>query len=505
MKRLIQPFRGLRGKLTLSYMLTSVLAFLLVEMLVLGGGLLFFTTHIQSILLNNLSTQASQAAPYLAKAARDPEPLATWLQITVGNPGNQNSFQPKTIFLAVTDTRGVIIASVGSRPPAVHTSLVPALSGQDGTQLLAVLNDSKGATSVSSQESTQTLVEIVPIIGKDKHTQGALVMKFVQPDIQVIFSSFFKFVLFSAVAVTALTAIIGAIFGYLIARGLTRRFNRLSAAAERWSRGDFSTPARDTARDELGQMARQLNHMAEELQNLLQTRQQLATLEERNRLARDLHDSVKQQVFAISMQIGAIKHLLRRDTDATETRLHKTEKLVQQAQQELTSLIRELRPVALDGKGLIAALRELIPQWSQQTDIVANLRVEGAQTLPLTVEEALFRVVQEALSNAARHSKATLVQLTLTLADELVTLTIHDNGQGCDPVHLEHRGVGLLSMQERMQALGGDMRLESAPGNGTRVVACCTRLGISSEKPLAETQVEKELSALTIQKSRPQK
>ncbi|MGH2510589.1 MAG: histidine kinase, partial [Ktedonobacteraceae bacterium] len=291
----------------------------------------------------------------------------------------------------------------------------------------------------------------------------------------------FKFVLFSGLLVTILTASIGAVFGYVTARGLTRRLNQLSTAATRWSRGDFSALAQDTSPDELGQMARQLNHMATELQNLLHTRQQLATLEERNRLARDLHDSVKQQVFAISMQIGATKILLRRDTDAAEARLQKAEKLVQQAQQELTSLIRELRPVALDGKGLIAALRELAPQWSQQTDIVANLHVEGAQTLPLTVEEALFRVAQEALSNVARHSQATLVQITLTMTDETVTLMVHDNGQGCDPTHLEHQGVGLLSMQERMKMLGGDMQLASTPGNGTRVSAFCTRLGIAGE------------------------
>ena len=126
-------------------------------------------------------------------------------------------------------------------------------------------------------------------------------------------------------------------------------------------------------------MARQLNRMAEQLRNLLQARQKLATLEERNRLARDLHDSVKQQVFAISMQIGATRVLLKRDVAAAEVRLNEADKLVRQAQQELTSLIRELRPVALEGKGLVTALRELATSWAQQTDIVANLRVEEAE------------------------------------------------------------------------------------------------------------------------------
>src|SRR5205807_4599506 len=130
----------------------------------------------------------------------------------------------------------------------------------------------------------------------------------------------------------------------------TRRLKNLTAAASRWSRGDFSTPAEDTSEDELGQVTQQLNLMAEQVQNLLQARQKLATLEERNRLARDLHDSVKQQVFAVAMQIGATRLLIQRDTAAAEVRLNEAQKLVRQAQQELTSLIRELRPVALEGK-----------------------------------------------------------------------------------------------------------------------------------------------------------
>jgi two-component system, NarL family, sensor histidine kinase LiaS len=160
--------------------------------------------------------------------------------------------------------------------------------------------------------------------------------------------------------------------------------------------------------------------------------------------------------------------------------LNETEKLVHQAQQELTSLIRELRPVALEGKGLVAALRELATEWTQQTTIVANLRVEGTQTLPLTVEEALYRVAQEALANVSRHSMATLVQMILTIIDETVTLSIVDNGQGFDTTHQTYLGVGLLSMQERMKALGGDVQVESTPGKGTRVVAYCNRLGVDT-------------------------
>ena len=96
------------------------------------------------------------------------------------------------------------------------------------------------------------------------------------------------------------------------------------------------------------------------------------------------------------------------------------------------------------------------------------------------MEEALFRVAQEALANVARHSKATLVQMILTITDETVTFSVVDNGQGFDSTSQGDLGVGLLSMQERMKALGGDVQVESTPGKGTCVVAFCNRLGVDT-------------------------
>ncbi len=459
---------------------------MLAVMLIFGGLLLFFGTHISTIILNTLDQQAVQAAPYFAKASTNADLLAAWLQITSANDASQNAdndpFHYSPIFLAATNAQGRVLASAGSRPLPTGSSIQTALTPQNAAQLTTILSDTKSKTGAIGADRGNTLVAIAPVPGKDGHTQGALVMKIVQPNVQVLFSWFFAVVFLTTLATIFLTAISGTFFGYLIARGLARRLKRLSAAADKWSRGDFSALAVDTSQDELGQMVQQFNRMAGQLQNLIETRQQLATLEERNRLARDLHDSIKQQVFAISMQIASTRLLLKRDVAAAEERLQKTEKLVQQAQQELTSLIRELRPVALEGKGLVAALRELVPQWAQQTEIVANLRVEGSQTLPQVVEEALFRVAQEALSNIARHSKAHLVQITLSMSGETVTLAIQDDGQGFDPAHLEHRGVGLHSMQERMKVLGGDLKLESSPGQGALVVAYCTRLGVDKSE-----------------------
>ena len=481
MKRFTRPFRQLQGKLTLSYTLTSVVTFLLVEVIALTVLFGFVSLNASAIVASTLKQQASQTAPYFVHGSPDREELTSWLHIINPRVSNQGPFNENPIFLTVVDTRGQALASIGTRPVPSNTFIQAQLSPQSRANLRAVLSDAKGTKSKISFEADGTLLTIAPIVGQGGNLQGALVMKIAEPDIFHLVSGLLSFIIVVTVTiVTIIAAIAGSAFGYLTARGLTRRLKKLSVAADRWGRGDFSALTYDASEDELGQVARQLNRMAEQLQNLLQARQELATLEERNRLARDLHDSVKQQIFAVSMQIGATKVLLKRDVDAAEVRLNEADKLVRQAQQELTSLIRELRPIALEGKGLVAALRELAAEWTQQTDIVANLRVEGTQKLPLTIEEALFRVAQEALANAARHSKATLVQMVLTTTDDTVTLSVSDNGQGFDMSRQGHLGVGLLSMQERMEALGGDVQVESAPGKGTRVVAYCKRLGVGA-------------------------
>lgn len=486
MKRFTGRFRQLRGKLTLSYTLTSVVTFLLIEVTLITILLVVVSLNISIFVLNNLKQEALQATPYYIHGSPDQEALMTWLHIiepTVSNVGTGNK---RPIFLSVVDTQGISIASIGTESVPLATPVQAELSPQNRVHLTAVLHDGKGRTSTVEQDAGDTLVAIAPIIGQTGNVQGALVMKVHQVNIFQLVLGSLQFIIFSLFIITVIAAIAGLVFGYLTARGLTQRLKKLATASDRWSRGDFSAIAVDTSEDELGQVARQLNRMAEQLRNLLQARQKLATLEERNRLARDLHDSVKQQVFAISMQIGATRVLLKRDVAAAEVRLNEADKLVQQAQQELTSLIRELRPVALEGKGLVAALRELATSWAQQSDIVANLRVEetegakGVQTLSLTVEEALFRVAQEALANVARHSKATLVQMLLTTTEDMVTLSVVDNGQGFDTAQRGRSGVGLLSMQERMKALGGDIQIESTPGKGTRIIAHCQRLSVGA-------------------------
>jgi NarL family two-component system sensor histidine kinase LiaS len=196
-------------------------------------------------------------------------------------------------------------------------------------------------------------------------------------------------------------------------------------------------------------------------------------LEERNRLARDLHDSVKQQVFATAMQVGTARALIDRQPETARLHLTEAEHLVRQAQQELTTLIRELRPAALEGKGLATALRDYLVDWSRQTEITGQLRVQGEQPLPLIVEQAFFRVAQEALTNVARHSQATAVEMHLAWQEAQVTLTIADNGRGFNVMATNGKGLGLRSMRERIEAIGGELTVTSSHGSGTQITVRC--------------------------------
>ena len=187
-------------------------------------------------------------------------------------------------------------------------------------------------------------------------------------------------------------------------------------------------------------------------------------------LARDLHDSVKQQVFATAMQVGAARELLPDNPIHAENRLVDAEQLTRQAQQELNTLICELRPVVLENKGLAKALREYLGDWSNQTGMQVDLRLQGERILPLDIEQTLYRVTQEALATITRHSGATSVEVHLNWENSRVTLNIVDNGHGFDLPAAEGKGVGLQSMRERVQESGGIFTVESN-ANGTRIEA----------------------------------
>lgn len=263
---------------------------------------------------------------------------------------------------------------------------------------------------------------------------------------------------------------LGILTGVIFSRSLTRRLRGIANAAHDWSRGDLQVTVRDNSPDEIGQLAQDLNGMAGQLQQLVTARQELAVVLERHRLAQDLHDSIKQQLFVMTMLVGAARANAVGQPEVRAT-LEDVEAIATGAHQELTALIRALRPVALsDGKPLGAALCDLVVSWSQSTGIGVETHIDQAMCAAPEVEQAIYRVAQEAIANIARHSGATVLTIEADVQEGSLRLAVIDNGHGFDTARAKKWGLGISGMRERMVTIGGTLTISSGAG-GSRIEA----------------------------------
>jgi len=209
--------------------------------------------------------------------------------------------------------------------------------------------------------------------------------------------------------------------------------------------------------------------LAIENARLYERAQQVAALEERNRLARELHDSVKQQALAASFQLGTAVTLFDCDPQTAKQHLLEADNLVNMVRKELSDLILELRPQAMDRKDITEAISDYAIEWAHQSDIEVHVDVQEPTGLSLEVKRALFRILQESLANIARHSSAENADVLLRV-DEDIQLIVKDDGHGFDS-SVKQGGMGLQSMKERAETLDGSFAVDSDPGKGTRVSA----------------------------------
>ena len=260
---------------------------------------------------------------------------------------------------------------------------------------------------------------------------------------------------------------LGILLSYLVARSVTRRFDKVADASARWTEGNFGVRIDDHGQDELGAVAARLNDMAGQMNDLLLERQERAALEERTRIMQDLHDSAKQQALAVSSRLATARVLIDKNPAQTKALLIETEKMHDLLKRELTALITGSPPPLLEDKGIAEAMRDHVRQWSVQTGVQVNVHAESDLALPLDLSHALFRITQEALANVEKHSGASRVDIIFRCCSDPI-LQLHDNGRGFNPEQ-PASGFGLFSMRERVRKMGGTLELASAPGQGTTV------------------------------------
>jgi signal transduction histidine kinase len=202
---------------------------------------------------------------------------------------------------------------------------------------------------------------------------------------------------------------------------------------------------------------------------LYEQAQQVATLEERQRLARELHDSVTQALYGVTLYAEAAARLLSvGDAELASDHLREVRQTAQEALQEMRLLIFELRPPVLEQEGLVAALETRLEAVEGRSGLETEFILEGDVRLPTDIEEGLYRIAQEALNNALKHAQARCITVHLRQERQAVMLEVIDDGIGFDPsTAREQGGLGLPGMEERAARLGGRLTVSSRPGEGT--------------------------------------
>ncbi len=284
------------------------------------------------------------------------------------------------------------------------------------------------------------------------------------------------------VAIPSVSIVAGVLFGFftgLIWKGQLKKISNRLQHVEEGKQGEIEPLGTDPDFEQIYKriqkiktfIAEQVKHsqkLATEKAEDQEKRIQEIISQERNRLARELHDSVSQQLFAASMLMSAITET----RDSTETvedkQLKMVEEMIHQSQLEMRALLLHLRPVALKGKSLQEGMRELLVELTQKVPIDISWKIEDIN-LDRGVEDHLFRIVQESVSNTLRHSKCSKLEILLILRDNFIILRIVDDGVGFDIETSKAGSYGLQNMQDRAVEIGGTLKLVSVKNSGTRL------------------------------------
>ena len=275
------------------------------------------------------------------------------------------------------------------------------------------------------------------------------------------------------------------LFGVMVAMFLTRILAQpileLVDATRMVSSGDYTRRIHPWAKDELGTLAQAFNQMSQDLAQIHDLRQEREGLqrqllekvisaqeEERRRIARELHDSTSQSLSSLVIGLSMLE---ANCTDLDQQQVSDLRNVAANTLDEVHGLAMQLRPRALDDLGLSAALERLTFEWQARYKVPIDLAITlGDSRLPEGVETALYRIIQETLTNVVRHARAQSVSILIERRNGSVIAVIEDDGQGFEVgTTTGEYHLGLLGMRERAELLGGRLTIESSPGRGTSV------------------------------------
>jgi NarL family two-component system sensor histidine kinase LiaS len=274
---------------------------------------------------------------------------------------------------------------------------------------------------------------------------------------------------------------IGTFISYREGRTTKNRLEDLSYFIAILTRGNLSQRITDQGNDEIAKIGNELNNLADKVEQQVNSLQKLvnekvsladkahsaAIIEERQRLARDLHDAVSQQLFALNMMSSACVRLIDHNVDAAREQMKDISEIATTAQGEMRALLLHLRPVQLSGESLQVGVQKLINELEQKSNVQFDAKISEIENTLKGIEDHLFRIVQEGLANVLRHAEATEVKIVLEQKESHILLHIRDNGKGFDLSTEKIASYGLKTMKERCEEVGGSLTITSKVEQGT--------------------------------------
>lgn len=311
---------------------------------------------------------------------------------------------------------------------------------------------------------------VIPHKDQETGEDGYFYIYMSDPDLSTIIRAMLKTSLREMFGILVIVVILGMLIGFIFSSRWVRWFDRIKTVLNSWAEGKFnekiavSDTGGVTEWEELGD---QLNDMSRQLEKVIETQNNLAASEERNKLARELHDSIKQQIFAINMNLGAAKALQGKDPEKATERIRLASQMTGDTLLELDHMIGTMRPLVLNDSDMTDDLEKMLRNFKSSSGIKFFTDVSDASKIKdQDIAAAIYRIIQEGVSNIIRHSEAEKAEVKLDVNEVGIDLLIKDNGKGFDLTEKKNKGVGLNSMKERAEALNGTFIIQSNE-NGT--------------------------------------
>ena len=289
--------------------------------------------------------------------------------------------------------------------------------------------------------------------------------------------------IYLSLALFILLVVLSIYFGFRGGYLFKGRLDSLLAFVTTLRSGKFSARIEKSENDEIGLITDELNHLAQFIQDQVKSLQRLAdekselanqahhaaVIEERQRLARELHDSVSQQLFALGMLSSAAIRIIEEDSQRAKGMLEQVAQIASKAQGEMRALLLHLRPIDLRGDSLREGLIKLVKELKEKSHLEIEMRIEDVEELSKGTEAHVFRIVQEALSNILRHANAGKVKIVMEKNKDMLHLYISDDGKGFGVELKPMTSYGLQTMRERCEELGGVFQIRSKENDGTYI------------------------------------